>query len=155
MDVVKRRPFKIILTKAHIEKMEEQFRIRGNWIIFFGRFFAGVRSVMCVTAGMCKVPAWKFVLIDMSGALITVPFLILAGWWFSSNINHLIQGVGILERIIGAVVTVIVIGWVMYIHWSKRSRIHQVDKTTRAELKTKPATTEEKSNDEPEKDSAI
>jgi membrane protein DedA with SNARE-associated domain len=152
MDVVTRWPFRVILTQTHIEKMKEQFRKRGNWIIFFGRFFAGIRSVMCVTAGMSKVQAWKFILIDMTGALITVPFLVLAGWWFSSNINHLIQGVGVLERIIGAVVVVIVIGWVIYIHWSKRSRIRQVEKATKAELKATAEVKDENFNHEPKED---
>jgi membrane protein DedA with SNARE-associated domain len=136
LGVLKIKPFKLLFTSTHVAQMKIQFRKRGNWIIFFGRFFAGVRSVMCVTAGMCKVPAWKFVLLDLSGALCTVPLLVIVGWWFSKNINRVIQGVGVVEKIIGAVVAMAVIGWVLYIHVSKRSKIHQVEKDAKQVLES-------------------
>jgi membrane protein DedA with SNARE-associated domain len=135
MNVLKHRPFRSFVTPEHVAQMEIQFDKRGNWIIFFGRFFAGIRSVMCVTAGLCKVPMWKFVLIDFSGALCTVPLLVSIGWFFSKNIEHVIKGVGAAEKVIGAVVAIVVIGWVLYIHVSKRSKIHQVDKGTKQALK--------------------
>jgi len=134
LGVLKMKPFRSLFTKTHVARMKLQFRKRGNWIIFFGRFFAGIRSVMCVTAGMCKVPAWKFVLLDLSGALCTVPLLVIAGWWFSKSINNVIQGVGIAEKVIGGIVALIVVGWVVYIHLSKRSKIRQVEQAAKQVL---------------------
>ncbi len=138
LGVLKLRFLRSFLTSAHIAQMKLQFRKRGNWIIFFGRFFAGIRSVMCVTAGMCKVPMWKFVLVDFSGALCTVPLLVFIGWWFSDNIKKVTANVGTVEKIIGAVVAIVLISWVVYIHVSKRSKIHQVEKRTERALMGEP-----------------
>lgn len=135
MEVLKLRPLRSFVTSAHIAQMKFQFRKRGNWIIFFGRFFAGIRSVMCVTAGMSKVPMWKFVLVDFSGALCTVPLLVTIGWWFSKNIEHVIKGVGAAEKVIGGVIALGLIAWVIYIHVSKRSKIRQVEKGTKRALR--------------------
>jgi membrane protein DedA with SNARE-associated domain len=134
-DILKHRPLRSFVTPEHVAQMEIQFDKRGNWIIFLGRFFAGIRSVMCVTAGLCKVPMWKFVLIDLSGALCSVPLLILIGWYFSENIKKISAGVGVAEKIIGAAVAIVVICWVFYIHVSKRSKIRQLDKGTKQAFK--------------------
>jgi len=120
VDVLKRRPFRYLVTRTHIAQMKRQFRKRGNKIIFFGRFFAGFRSLMCLTAGLCRVPPWKFILIDVSGALITVPMLIGLGWWFSHNVEKIAEGVVAIEHVLGGAVAAAVVGWVIYIHLAKR-----------------------------------
>lgn len=119
-DVIKRRPFRWLITRTHVAQMKLQFRKHGNKIIFFGRFFVGIRSVMCVTAGLCRVPIWKFVLVDVSGAIITVPCLVGLGWWFSHSIQAVVRGMVAAEHIIGGVITAILLGWVIYIHLARR-----------------------------------
>ncbi len=134
MDVLKLRPFRALFTPTHIAHVKYQFKIRGNWIIFFGRFFAGIRSVMCVTAGLCKVPAWKFVLIDLTGAVLSVPLLITIGWWFSGNITKIIKNVATVERIVGAIVVIVIVSVVTYIHLSKRSKLKRVERDAKQDI---------------------
>lgn len=117
--VLEMRPFRMLVTRTHVAQMKLLFRKWGHVIIFGGRFFAGVRSVMCLTAGMCRVPAWKFILIDVSGALVTVPLLVGLGWWFSDNIAKVARGVIDLEYVLGGLMGAILIGWVVYIHITK------------------------------------
>lgn len=122
IDVLKRRPFRYLVTAEHIAQMQHQFRKRGNWIIFFGRFFAGVRAVMCVTSGICRIPAWKFILIDFTGALISVPFLVGLGWWFSNRIEKVLRGTVAIERIVGGIVVLVLVIWFVYIYFAKRRK---------------------------------
>jgi membrane protein DedA with SNARE-associated domain len=144
LGVLRFKPFRSIATNERIAHMKIQFRKRGNWIIFFGRFFAGIRSVMCVTAGICRVPAWKFILIDFTGALCSVPLLILVGWFFSHNIKKVAADIQALEKILGITAAILVVAWFVYLHLSKRSKLTKIEKSTRAELMSdEPVTNQE------------
>jgi len=114
------RPFCWLVTRSHIAQMKRQFRKRGNKIIFFGRFLAGFRSVMCMTAGLSHVPPWKFVLIDLCGAAIVVTVVTSLGWWFSHNIKPIIEGMAAVEHVLGGLAAAAMAAWVIYIHLSKR-----------------------------------
>jgi len=119
MGILDRKPFNRLITRSHIARMKVLFRKQGNYIIFFGRFFAGIRLIMCVTAGVCRVPAWKFVLLDISGALVTVPVLLGLGWWFSDKIAKVAKGVLAFEHVLGGLAAALLIGWVIYFHLTK------------------------------------
>lgn len=126
LGVLEMRPFRRLITRAHIAQMKLLFRRRGNVIIFFGRFFVGVRSVMCVTAGICRVPSWKFILIDISGALVTVPILVGLGWFFSDKIVQFYKSGGLarIQHLIGGLAAALLVAWVIYIHLTKtRSKV--------------------------------
>jgi len=136
MGVLELRPFNLLITRSHIAQMKRFYRKRGNLVIFFGRFFAGVRSVMCVTAGLCRVPAWKFILIDVSGALITVPSLIGLGWWFSDKIAKVAKGVLAFDHVLGGLAAAGIIAWLVYIHLTKtrtKAVKRQLDKAEQSE----------------------
>ena len=135
--VLEKRPFRKLLTRSHIAQMKVQFRKRGSLIIFFGRFFAGIRSIMCLTAGMSKVPAWKFILLDVSGAMVTVPILVGLGWWFSDNISKVVKGVVAVEHILAILIAAIIVGWIISIDISKRSKLKKLDAKAREELASK------------------
>ncbi len=124
IDILQRKPFRYIVTSDHIEQVKCQFEKRGNWIIFFGRFFAGVRAVMCVTSGICRVKAWKFILIDFSGALISVPFLVWLGWWSSSRIERVLKGTVAIERVVGGIVIFVLLVWFGFLYFRRRWKKH-------------------------------
>jgi len=115
-DALKTRPVRLLITRTHVAQVKLLFRKWGHLIIFGGRFFAGVRSVMCLTAGICRVPAWKFILIDVGGAMVTVPILVGLGWWFSDSIANVVKGFHGIEYILGGLAATLLIGWVIYIH---------------------------------------
>ncbi|NLX06916.1 MAG: DedA family protein [Phycisphaerae bacterium] len=122
MGVLNMRPFNLLFTRTHIAQMKLVFRRWGHFIIFFGRFFAGVRSVMCVTAGVCQVPAWKFILVDVSGAMVTVPLLVGLGWLFSASIAKLTEGMLAVEHVLAGLAAAGIAGWIIYIHLAKTRR---------------------------------
>jgi membrane protein DedA with SNARE-associated domain len=65
----------------------------GDWTVFFGRFIAGVRGAIFLTAGVVKFPFWRFVLLDFLAALISVPVWIYLGWYFGENWEVIIESV--------------------------------------------------------------
>ncbi|MCW5830717.1 MAG: VTT domain-containing protein [Deltaproteobacteria bacterium] len=77
-----------IATRERVEAAEYYFEKYGTRFIFVGRFMAGVRAPMFLTAGILRVPYRKFILYDGMGALISVPLLVYAGYYFGEDIDR-------------------------------------------------------------------
>ena len=85
--IVERRWFRRIAKPWLLEKARKKYEDHGAKILFVGRFMPGLRAVLFLTAGVFKVPYWKFLVFDGSAALISVPLWIWAGWHFSGEIE--------------------------------------------------------------------
>lgn len=71
--VLKKRPFSWFMKEKGIEKTRCFFGKNGSKTIFVGRFLAGLRMPVFFMAGSMHVPYWRFLLWDLSGALISCP----------------------------------------------------------------------------------
>jgi membrane protein DedA with SNARE-associated domain len=80
-----------ILTPERQAKVDKMFEKYGSWAVFFGRFIAGVRGAVFLSAGMAHFPLWKFVLFDFIAALISVPVWIALGYWAGGEWSHFSQ----------------------------------------------------------------
>lgn len=66
-------------------KVQSYFDRYGSWAVFFGRFVAGVRGAVFLTAGITGFPLKRFILLDGLAALISVPVWIGLGFWFGKR----------------------------------------------------------------------
>lgn len=82
------RPLRKIATRERIEAAEYYFEKYGARFVFVGRFMAGVRAPMFLTAGILKLNFRTFILYDGTAALISVPLLVWVGFHFGEDINH-------------------------------------------------------------------
>ena len=73
--------FAKILTPERQEKVQAAFDKYGSWAVFFGRFVAGIRGAVYLTAGMTRFPLGRFIILDFLAALISVPVWIALGYW--------------------------------------------------------------------------
>ena len=83
------RFYKAILPPHREETVRGWFQKHGEKVIFFARFAPGLRTPLFMTAGMYRVPYWKFLAFDGFAALISVPFWIWLGFVFGSNLELL------------------------------------------------------------------
>ena len=74
-----------ILTPKRQKKVQRYFDKYGSWAVFFGRFVAGVRGAVYLTAGISRFPLFRFVVLDFLAALISVPVWIALGYWAGSQ----------------------------------------------------------------------
>ncbi len=81
-------PLRKIATRGRIEAAEYYFEKYGARFVFVGRFMAGVRAPMFLTAGILKLPIKKFVLFDGLAALISVPLFVWVGFHFGADIDR-------------------------------------------------------------------
>lgn len=74
-----------LLTPERRAKAEGFFTKYGSWAVFFGRFVAGLRAAVYLTAGTVKYPLGRFILLDFLAALLSVPIWIYLGYVFGEN----------------------------------------------------------------------
>lgn len=103
-----------VFTEKIYKKMQDKVHHYGNRILFVSRFLPGLRAPIFITAGISrKVPYWKFLLMDGSAALISVPIWVYAGYYFAHDLDSLIHWVKKSEHfVIGGVVAFVVL-WLL------------------------------------------
>lgn len=74
-----------LITHERRVKVQSFFLKYGMWTVFFGRFVAGIRGAVFLSAGIANFPFSRFLLMDFLAALISVPVWIYMGWLFGEN----------------------------------------------------------------------
>lgn len=92
--VVEHKIFHRILSYNRLLKLEGEFGKWGIWVIFFGRFFLGVRAQIFLAAGVMRMPARKFLFADAFSVLIPMAIMIGIGYFGGSQIHNVKKGYG-------------------------------------------------------------
>ncbi len=109
--VLERRWFKRFAKPWLVHKARGMYENHGAKILFASRFMPGIRSVMFLTAGAFRVPYWKMLVFDGSAALISVPTLIWAGYYFHDNIKTVFDNARVASYVIGGTAVAALIAW--------------------------------------------
>lgn len=103
-----------VFTEKIYKKMQDKVHRYGNRILFVSRFLPGLRAPIFITAGISrKVPYWKFLLMDGSAALISVPIWVYAGYYFAHDLDSLIHWVKKSEHFVIGGVVAFVVFWLL------------------------------------------
>jgi membrane protein DedA with SNARE-associated domain len=104
-----------LLTPERRAKAQSFFDKYGSWTVFFGRFVAGVRAAVYLTAGTVKFPLGRFILLDFLAALVSVPIWIYLGYIFGENWHEVIDTFKKYQWwVIGGIVVIGVGLWVYF-----------------------------------------
>lgn len=119
---VTRLPFvRRIITPRVYRKMQEKTHRYGNKILFIARFLPGLRAPIFLTAGVShRVPLWKFLLMDGSAALISVPVWVYLGYLFAYDIDRVLLWLRKSEFLILALVIIGLLGMFLYSRFIKK-----------------------------------
>ncbi|MBI2603578.1 MAG: DedA family protein [Deltaproteobacteria bacterium] len=108
--------FRFIMTEKRDERITYWFSRYHEKVIFFARFMPGLRMPLFLTAGIYRVPAWKFFALDGSAAIISVPLWIWVGYIFGENLEILEQKIRKLQfGIYGVLAGVLVLFFVIWL----------------------------------------
>lgn len=88
------RLFRSVMTPERMGKVQAFFDRHGKKAIFFGRFIAGLRAPLFLAAGITRLPLRIFFGMDLAAALLSVPLLLVAAWYFGDHIDEFRQMVG-------------------------------------------------------------
>jgi membrane protein DedA with SNARE-associated domain len=119
--IVEHRFMRRIVKPSRLLLAEHLFEHHGIKIIFAARFLPGLRAMVFLASGVMKVPFWKFIIVNGSAACISVPTLVVLGWFFGAQFDQVKSDVRMVTNIVGflgLIVLVIAVG--LYFH--RRSR---------------------------------
>ncbi|GLQ98518.1 DedA family protein [Dyella mobilis] len=116
------KPIALLMPPRRYAKMQEKFERYGNRLMFFARFLPGMRTAVYITAGAThRVSFWRFLLLDGTAALISVPFWVYLGYfgadrreWLTTWIHRGQSSLWILGCIL---VLILLVLW-----WRRRQR---------------------------------
>ena len=123
-DKVKSLPgLKYVFTENNYAKIQEKAQKYGDKILFVARFLPGLRAPIFLTAGIShRVSYWKFILMDGSAAVISVPIWVYLGYFLANDLSRVLKWVEHAQlTIIGVVVVVILL--VVVVKWLKKKKI--------------------------------
>lgn len=87
--IITHRHMRKIFSEKRLERARQFFRDHGNKTILIARFISGFRVAAFLAAGTMGMRPIQFLFLDFLGALIMVPLLLLAGYYFGANIAWL------------------------------------------------------------------
>lgn len=103
--------FDKLLSPERREKVQEYFDRYGSWAVFFGRFVAGVRGAVFLTAGLTHFPLKRFLILDGLAALVSVPIWIGLGYWVGERWTEILDVVKSYQIYVMSTVMVFALLW--------------------------------------------
>ncbi len=114
------RWLRVIVTRRRLADFDRWFRRRGDLVIFFARFLAGIRTIAFFTAGVMKMPVQRFLMLDCLGIAIIVPLMVFVGHRGAGVIDEVIARLQAIER--GLLLVLVGAGVVLLGIWLWRRR---------------------------------
>lgn len=87
MQLLKSRLVRLLISENKLHKADVNFHKYGWRMVFYARFFAGLRMAVYFFTGSMKKSMWKFLFLDLLGALLSVPLSVFIGFAFSTHID--------------------------------------------------------------------
>ncbi len=106
------RPVRWVLSPEREEQLKGAYRSHGIKIVFTARHVMGLRAAAFLTAGIARVPFWKFLSADALAALVSVPFGFFLAFLFADQVQQVFADVHRVERWLVLAALVIVAAWV-------------------------------------------
>jgi membrane protein DedA with SNARE-associated domain len=128
-DVLNWRVVRLVLTPKRAQWLQAAYRQHALKTIVTARHVMGLRAAAFLTAGMARVPFWKFVVADAGTAALGVPFLFGLAYFFTDEITAIVADVHRVERWL-ALVGLLVLAAVLVVgvrRWHRRLGRERLD----------------------------
>ena len=89
--------FRRFLSEERLTIVQAKFHQRGNILLFFARFMPGFRAPIFFSAGTLHIPFRTFFLCDGSAALLSVPTIVGAVYFFGDEFDAVVRFIRRLE----------------------------------------------------------
>lgn len=100
--------FHKLLPDDRLYAVQKKFHRRGNKLIFAARFMPGLRAPIFFSAGTLHLPFRIFWFYDGLAAMISVPLIIGAVYYFGDQVDHVVRAVRRFEHGVFFVLLVII-----------------------------------------------
>jgi membrane protein DedA with SNARE-associated domain len=133
------RAVRLVLTPGREQWLKAAYRRHALKTVVTARHVMGLRAAAFLTAGIARVPFWKFVVADAGAAGLGVPFGFGLAYFFTDQIEAIVVDVHRVERWLGLgallVLAVVLVGvW----RWNRRVVKEPLDEEGIAEHSPRP-----------------
>ncbi|MFC9862061.1 MULTISPECIES: DedA family protein [unclassified Streptomyces] len=97
---------------SDLERTEQWFARHGTKAVLLGRMVPVFRSLISVPAGVERMPLPTFVALTTAGSLLWNTVLVMAGYWLGDQWDLVETYVGVLSKVVLALVLLAVVGYV-------------------------------------------
>jgi membrane protein DedA with SNARE-associated domain len=124
--------FHKLLPDDRLTAVQRKFKRRGNKLIFAARFMPGLRAPIYFSAGTLHLPPRVFWFYDGMAALISVPLIIGAVYYFGDELDKVVRVIQRIEHgivfVIAGVLLLVLGKWYVTHRRLKRSEIFEETK---------------------------
>jgi membrane protein DedA with SNARE-associated domain len=114
-----KKPIFRFMRPQKIAKAEALFEKYGDWVVFLGRFVAGIRAMIFCCAGILKMPYLRFIFFDGLAAFLSVPLWIMGGFYlgvyFGDEIDKILLSIKVYKNYF--LLTIIIILLLAFLHF--------------------------------------
>lgn len=114
------RFFARVLPEDRLAQVRQRFHDRGNKLIFAARFMPGLRAPIFFSAGMLHLPYRVFFFYDGSAALLSVPAIIGAVYYFGDELDRVVRIIQNIEHGIVGVIFAVILALVAKWYFARR-----------------------------------
>ena len=101
------------LSDERLAKVADAYHAHVGKTLFTSRFLPGLRTPLFFTAGSVGISYWKLILFDGAAAIISVPALVLAGYFGAARKDQILHLVRQAQWLVVAVVVLAVVIFVL------------------------------------------
>jgi membrane protein DedA with SNARE-associated domain len=116
--VLQWRIVRLVLTPTREQWLKAAYRRHCITTVIAARPLTGLRAAAFVTAGIARVPFWKFLAADVAAALVIVPLWFTVAYFFTDEIQAVVAGAHEVERWLG-LAGLVVIAVTLFVAWRR------------------------------------
>jgi len=113
------RVVRSVLTEAREQRLASAYRRHGAKIVLVARHVMGLRAAAFLTAGIVRLPFWKFLLVDAAAAAVGVPLMFGLAYFFTDQLRAILDDVHRVERWLLVAGLVALVAWLIRLIWRK------------------------------------
>jgi len=114
-----------VLTPTREHVLMGAYRRHAAKTVFTARHVMGLRAAAFLTAGIARVPFWKFILVDAAAALLGVPTGFALAYFFTDQVDVILHDVRRVERWLTLLALVALAAWIGVLAWRKNRAVEQ------------------------------
>ena len=114
-----------VLTPTREHMLMGAYRRHAAKTVFTARHVMGLRAAAFLTAGIARVPFWKFILVDTAAALLGVPTGFALAYFFTDQLDEILHDVRRVERWLTLLALVALAAWIGVLAWRKSRAVEQ------------------------------
>jgi membrane protein DedA with SNARE-associated domain len=112
-----------VLTPERERVLLAAYRRHAAKTIFTARHVMGLRAAAFLTAGIARVPFWKFIALDAAAAMVGVPAGFALAYFFTDQLAEILRDVRRVERWVLLIVLGALAAWLVVFEWRKSRRL--------------------------------